>query len=125
MLRGLAKMFMRSVLRRRGLLHVDALHGRAQALCGDGQLLQRPEHGQKRVEIPGMLVVFQRQQQPRVGHGSHRGDQAVQRGRHHVEAVEPHGAFPEEGRLPRAQNGGVEFGRAVLIAILDQRAVGL
>ena len=107
-------------------LQIDSLHGGAIAAGGGNQSLHGALHGQKRVEVPCVGIVLQRQEDVRVftdcGHG---GDQLVQRGRHHVKSKEPYVAFLQKRRVPNPVDGGEEFALAVLIAALQQRFVGL
>ena len=86
--------------------HQDALGPDARAAGGDGQALQAALQRQEGVEIPGALVVGQRQEHMGLRAGrAYRADQPVQRGRGQVEAVEEHAGLLQKDGLGGAVHG--------------------
>ena len=110
--------------RRVGRLNPDARHRRAEVRAGPAQPVVALPEGEEHVEIGGGLVVLQRQEHPGVrARRAHRRDQAVQRGRGQVEAVEADVAAAQEVRAPGQRHGVAELRLAVLEAALQQRLV--
>ena len=105
--------------------HRDAFWPDARSAGGDGHALQAALQRQEGVEIPGVFIVGQRQENMGLRAGrAHRADQPVQRGRGQVEAVEEYAGFLQKNGFGGAFHGLCKFRFPVLKAPLQQVLIG-
>ena len=111
---------------RRSSFHQDAFGPDARATGSDDHAFQTALQRQEGVEIPGVLVVGQRQEHMGFRTGrAHSADEPVQRGRSQVKAVEKHAGLLQKAGLGGAIHGLRKFRFSILKATFQQFLIGL